>query len=78
MTEIAPNGEPTKPLDIKITYPPLKSETQPEGNAYGSRYNVIVYYEATVAQYRTDDAGNTVTFADWTRRAEVQQQESNV
>lgn len=63
LTEIAP-GASSGDLEVTITFPRLKSETQPDGTAaYGDQYNVIVYYEATAVEYREDGT----PFADWTK-----------
>ena len=62
LTAIAP-GESSKELTVKITFPRIQSETQPDGAAYGNQRNVIVYYEATAVEYNEDGT----TFADWNK-----------
>lgn len=68
LTEIAP-GASSKELTVKITFPRLKSETQPDGSAYGDQLNVIVYYEATAVEYKEDGTA----FADWNKVSGVQE-----
>lgn len=67
LTEIAP-GASSGELTVKITFPRIKSETQPDGAAYGNQVNVIVYYEATAVEYNEDGT----TFADWNKVPDVQ------
>lgn len=62
LTEIAP-GASSEELTVKITFPRVKSESQPDGSVYGDVHNVIVYYEATAVEYNKDGS----TFADWSK-----------
>ena len=49
-------GKDTKELTVKVTFPTVKSEEQPDGAVYGESYSVIVLYETTMAVY--DNNGN--------------------
>ena len=42
-------GDAANELTVTITFPPVKSDEQPDGAVYGDNYNVIVYYESTPA-----------------------------
>ena len=60
-TVVDPGAE-TQDLTVKVTFPTVKSEEQPDGTAvYGDNYSVIVLYESTPAIY--DENGNPVI--DW-------------
>lgn len=58
---VEPGGE-TTPLDVAITFPPVKSATAPNGAVVGDNYNVVVVYEAVPAQYEADGT----PIYDWT------------
>ena len=45
---IAP-GAVTSDLEVTVTFPPVKSDAQPDGSVYGDNVNVIVVYESTPA-----------------------------
>lgn len=57
---IAPGGKSSK-LEVKLTFPTVKSEEQPDGSVYGDNYNVEVIYEAVPVLYDAD--GNE--YVDW-------------
>ena len=54
-------GASTEELTVEITFPRVKSETEPTGAVYGDTYNVDIVYESTLARY--DEQGNPVP--DW-------------
>ena len=68
LTEIEPGPDgKSNELTVKVTFPKVQSDEEPNGAIYGQDYNVVVYYESTAAKYKTDEgSGATVSDPDWT------------
>ena len=50
-----------KALNVHINWPPIKSETEPDGAVFRDNFNVIVVYESTPVLYNADGSA----YADW-------------